>query len=169
MEVLDSIGINGWYLAWGLLNFGLLLGLLYVVGYKPILKMFDERSDRIKESMDRAEAIKEERAKTKEAVRMQLEETRREGDRIVASAEQVGERLREEAKERAKREAEALIESARTEIDRERDAAIEGLRREFADLTILAAEKVIRESLDKKAHQKLIDEVLESASFKGKG
>jgi F-type H+-transporting ATPase subunit b len=166
---MGDIGINGWYLAWGLLNFGLLLGILYVVGYKPILKMFGERSDRIKESMDRAEAIKEEQAKTEETVRTQLEEARRGGDRILASAEQVGERLREEAKERAKREAEALVESARTEIERERDAAIEGLRREFADLTILAAERVIRESLDKKAHQKLIDEILESTSFKGKG
>jgi F-type H+-transporting ATPase subunit b len=148
-------------LAWGLLNFGLLLGLLYVVGYKPILKMFDERSGRIKESMERAEAIKEEQAKTEEAVRMQLEETRREGDRILASAEQMG--------EKARREAGVLIESARTAIERERDAAISGLRREFADLTILAAEKVIRESLDKKAHQRLIDEVLESTSFKGRG
>ena len=119
--------------------------------------------------MDRAEAIKEERAKTKKAVRMQLEETRREGDRIVASAEQVGERLKEEVREKATREAEVLIQSAHSEIERERDAVISGLRQEFADLTILAAEKVIRESLDKKAHQKLIDEVLENASFKGKG
>ena len=166
---MEGIGINAWYLIWGLVNFGLLLGLLYVIGYKPILKMFGERSDRIKESMERAEAIKEEQAKTEETIRIQLEEARRGGDKILASAEQVGERLREEAKERAKREAEALIESARTEIERERDAAIEGLRREFADLTILAAEKVIQESLDKKAHQKLIDEVLESTSFKGRG
>jgi len=166
---MEGIGINAWYLIWGLVNFGLLLGLLYVVGYKPILRMFDERSGRIKESMERTEAIKEERAKTEEAIKMQLQEVRREGDRIMASAEQVGERLREEAREKAKREAEALVESARTEIERERDAAVEGLRREFADLTILAAEKVIQESLDKKAHQKLIDEVLESASLKGKG
>ena len=167
--MLESIGINGWYLLWGLVDFGLLLGILYVVGYNPILKMFGERSNRIKESMSMAEAIKEERAKTEETIRMQLGEARQGGDKILASAEQMGERLREEAKERARKEAETLIESARTEIDRERDAAIEGLRREFADLTILAAEKVTRESLDKKAHQKLIDEVLESASFKGEG
>ncbi len=60
-----------------------------------------------------------------------------------------------------------VIERARVEIERDRDKAIEGLRGEFADIAILAAEKVINESLDKKKHQKLIDEVLdESKTFK---
>jgi F-type H+-transporting ATPase subunit b len=49
---------------------------------------------------------------------------------------------------------------ARSDIQRERDEAIGELRREFADLTIMAAEKVIDRSLDKKAHRELIDEVL---------
>ena len=35
------------------------------------------------------------------------------------------------------------------------------MRQEFADLAIVAAEKVIGQSLDKKAHQELIDKVLE--------
>jgi F-type H+-transporting ATPase subunit b len=51
----------------------------------------------------------------------------------------------------------------------ERDEAIAEIRRQFADLTISAAEKVIGQSLDKKAHERLIDEVLAESSFKKDG
>jgi F0F1-type ATP synthase membrane subunit b/b' len=46
----------------------------------------------------------------------------------------------------------------------ERDEAIDKLRQEFADLAILAAEKVIKETLDKERHRRLIQEVLEESS-----
>ena len=57
-----------------------------------------------------------------------------------------------------------LIARARTTIQRERDDAVDELRREFADLTILAAEKVIDRSLDKEAHRQVIDKVLEEST-----
>jgi F0F1-type ATP synthase membrane subunit b/b' len=44
---------------------------------------------------------------------------------------------------------------------------VDGLRREFADIAISAAEKVIKETLDKEKHRKLIEETLqESGTFK---
>jgi F-type H+-transporting ATPase subunit b len=58
---------------------------------------------------------------------------------------------------------------ARNEIQLERDEAIAQIRRQFADLTITAAEKVINQSLDKKAHERLIEEVLAESSFKKDG
>ena len=41
------------------------------------------------------------------------------------------------------------------------------LRREFIDLTITAAERVTRQSLDRAAHQRLIDEVLVNSDLGG--
>ncbi|MBA7683868.1 hypothetical protein ES703_92254 [subsurface metagenome] len=55
------------------------------------------------------------------------------------------------------------------EIRRERDGAIDELRKEFADLTIMAAEKVIEKSLDKPTHRQLIDKVLEQSTTLKKG
>jgi len=98
-----------------------------------------------------------------------LEKARKEGQAVIAQATQIGERLKEEAKDSARQEAESVISKARTEIQRERDKAIEELRTEFADIAILAAEKVIKETVDKKKHRKLIDEVLkDSTTFKQK-
>ncbi|MFQ5826917.1 MAG: F0F1 ATP synthase subunit B [Dehalococcoidia bacterium] len=151
-------------------NFLILLTLLYLVAYKPILRLLDNRSQRIKESMDQAQEMKERYAQAEEEVRAQLDQARREGQAVIAQASQMGERLREEARQEARQEAETLINRARGEIQRERETAIDELRGEFADLAISAAEKVINRSLDREAHRQLIEEVLEeSASTKEEG
>jgi len=162
-----GIGINLQLLVAFVINFIILLVLLGVFAYKPILKMLDERQAKIKESMELAEEIKLQTARTEEKIKAQLETARKEGQQIIAQATQIGERLKNEAKEEARQEAESLITKARTEIERQRDKDIKELRSEFADIAIQAAEKVINETLDKEKHRKLIDEVLnESTAFK---
>lgn len=162
-----GIGINLQLLVAFVINFIILLVLLGVFAYKPILKKLDERQAIIKESMDQAEQIKLQTARTEEEIKAQLETARKEGQQIIAQATQIGDRLKNEAKEEARQEAESLITKARVEIERQRDKDIEQLRSEFADIAILATEKVINETLDKEKHRKIIDEVLnESAAFK---
>ena len=78
----------------------------------------------------------------------------------MQQAQQGAAQLREQLEERARADAEQIVARAREEVRIERDQAIAQLRREFADLTITAAERVMRQSLDRAAHQRLIDEVL---------
>ena len=160
---MEDIGISVSGLVAQLINVSLLLLLLYFVLYKPVLRMFNERSNRIKESMDQAEEIKQKMTETEEQVREKLEADRKEGQNMLDQAGQMGEQVKEVARQEARQEAEATIARARLEIDRERDKAIEELRRQFVDLAIVAAEKVIVETLDKEKHRRLIDEVLEEA------
>jgi F-type H+-transporting ATPase subunit b len=165
--LLDGLGINLPLLISFVINFFVLFILLSVVLYKPVLKMLDERQAKIKESMEQAEQIKEQTLKAEENIKEQLETARKEGQKIVSQAEQIGERLKAEAKEEAQKQAESLINKASIEIQRQRDKDLEDLRKQFADIAILAAEKVIEESLDKKKHQKIIDEILkDSEAFK---
>ena len=155
------LGIELPYLLAFMINFGLLLTLLTFVLYKPITKTLDERAAKIKESLEKAEQIKQESVRAEESVRAQIEAGRKEGQAIIAQATQNGERLKEEAKAEARKEAEALIAKAQAQIESDREESFNKLRREFADLAVLAAEKVIEQSLDKKAHEKLIEKVLE--------
>lgn len=160
---MGAIGIDWEVLLAQFVNFAILLGLLTVVLYKPMRRMLDERSNKIKESMEQAEQIKEQMTKSEEQVKLQLDTARREGQEILAQAAQMGERLKEEAKGEARQEAEVIVARARTEIERERDQAIDEVKREFVDLAITAAEKVVHESLDREKHRRLIEEVLEQA------
>ncbi len=169
MEGLVGLGINVPTLVAQIVNVIILLGVLYLIAYRPVMRMLDERSRRIKESMEQAEAIKEQAAHAGEEVKKQLEAANKEGERRIARAVQVGEEMKQKAQQEARQEGETLIRRARTEIQRERDEAIDELRKEFADLTVLAAGKVIDRTLDKKAHRQLIDKVLKESSTLKKG
>ena len=164
MGGLTELGINPPVLVAQIINFVVLFVLLYLVAYKPIMRMLDERSRKIKGSMEQAESIGEQAAHAEEEVKKQLEAASKEGQKRINRALRAGEEVKQKAQQEAKQEAEALIARSRTEIQRERDEAIAGLRKEFANLTILAAGKVIDRSLDKEAHHQIIDKVLEESS-----
>ena len=166
---MEGLGINPQALLAQIINFVILFVLLYLVAYKPILKMFGERSRKVKESMEQAESIKEQSARSEEEIKKQLAVAAKEGQEAIAKAVKTGDALRQEAQEQAKKEGESLIARARVEIQRERDGVIDELRKEFSDLTIMAASKVIDSSLDKEAHRKLIEKTLEESTTLKKG
>jgi F-type H+-transporting ATPase subunit b len=165
-----QLGVNLPTLIVYLVNFLILLGVLYVFAYKPLLRAMDQRSERIRESLAAADRARQEAASSQAAIQDQLNEARREGQRLLDQAREAAERYREEEMGRARAEAEAFIERARADIRRERDAALEEVRLGFGDLAITAAERVIRRSLDRQAHEDLIAQVLEeSGASLGKG
>ena len=161
---MEGLGISVPTLITQVVTFIILLVVLRFVAYKPIMRMLDERSKRVKESMEQAETLKEQSAKGEEELKKQLEAASREGQERIARAVKAGEDVKQKAQEDAKKEAENLIVRARAEIQKERDDAIAGVRRGFVDLTVLAAGKVIEKSLDKEEHRELIDKVLEESS-----
>ena len=166
---MEGLGISLPTLLAQIINFVILFGLLYLVAYKPIMRMLDQRSKKVRESMEQTEFIKEQAAHAEEEAEKRIEAASREGQEVVTRAVRTGEEIRQEAQQEASQEAESLIARARMEIQRERDDSIDDLRKEFADLTILAASKVIDRSLDKEAHRQLIDKVLEEAPTLKKG
>ncbi len=151
-----------------LVCFLILLLILTKFAYKPLQKMLDERSARIKAGLEKSEAAEHRAAAIDTEAREALAEARKEGQALIAQVKETAEQRREEYILQAKREADALIERARSEIQLEKEQAIEELRSQFVDLTILAASRVINAELDKEKHRKIIDEVLKADTFKGK-
>jgi F-type H+-transporting ATPase subunit b len=169
MGGLANLGINVPTLLAQIINFIILFGLLYLVAYKPIMRMLDERSRKIKESMEQTEYIKQQAEQAEEEAKKRIDAAAKEGQEAIARAVRTGDEVKREAQEQAKQEAEALIARARSEIQRERDEAIDDLRKEFADITIAAAGKVIDRTLDKKAHREIIQKVLDESTTLKKG
>ncbi|MBI4571473.1 MAG: F0F1 ATP synthase subunit B [Chloroflexi bacterium] len=163
---MSGLGLNVPVLVAQLVNFFLLLVVLRIFLYRPILELLDRRAQRIREGLEAADQSKEHAAQAEQEVAQQLDESRRQGQTLIAQAQEAANRIQEEARSQARREGETLLERARNEIQFERDQAIAELRKEFADLTVSAAEKVIGQSLDRSAHQRLIDEALAESTFR---
>lgn len=164
---ISALGFNLPALIAQIINFALLLIIFRLLLYKPLLKMLDERKQRIQEGLDASDEAKRRLSQTEQEVAKELEKARQRGQEQIAQAQQIAARIQEEARQGARAEAEQLLERARGEIQLERDRAIAQLRREFAGLTITAAERVIREELDENKHRRLIEEVLTEAPAAG--
>ena len=166
---IGALGINLPSLIAQLINFTFLLIIIGWASKRFLFPLLDERRKRIQEGLEASEEAKKRLAQTETETAAELEKARQEGQGLIGQAQQMSARIQEEARQSARAEGETLLERARSEIQLERDAAIADLRREFADLTITAAERVIRRSLDRKAHRELIEEVLAEAPQGGDG
>ena len=158
---MEQLGINLPGLITQIVSFVILFAILSKLLYKPLVNLLDKRAEKITAGLEAAERAKEEASKSEDSIRIQLEEARSEGQRLIAQARETAEKLREEEIIKVKGEIEAERVRAQTNIERERDAAIEELRREFGGLAISAAEKVVKSTLDEEKNRELISSVLE--------
>ena len=163
MQAFETLGLNLPGFLWHLVNFIVLLFILQRFLFPPIIRMLDERQARIRESMERAEALKEESARAAETVRVQLDEARREGQNIINTATQIAERIKNERQQQAQAEYEAILKRAQEDAARERERAFAELRAQVADLAVLAAGRIIHRNLDPSTQRQLVDEFLAEA------
>jgi F-type H+-transporting ATPase subunit b len=152
---------QGGTIFWTTLTFLLLLFALTKVGWKPILRMLDEREKKIQESLELAEEAKIVSQKTLAEQNQILETARKEAQEILARNRKAAEATKDEIIKKASAEAEQLIAKARREIDLSREKALEEIRDLAVELSMNATTKLVGKSLDAKDHQSLIDESME--------
>jgi F-type H+-transporting ATPase subunit b len=160
---MEGLGVNLNGLIAQLVNFGLLCLLLWLVAYRPILRLLDERSARIKEGIDKTDAVREQLTRAEAEFAARRADGLREAQEIVGRANAAADRIQREAEERARQVADEVVQRAREEINIERQRAVADLRAQVADLAILAAGRVVRSTLDPQQHVRLVQEALTEA------
>ena len=164
MNPLAKLGFSLPTLIAQVVNFGLLLLVLRLFAYKPIMKMLDNRANKIKESLEAGDRAKQEAVSAEKEIAKKIEEASASGQQIVGQAVKTAEEVKRRASQDAKKEADAIIAKAQVEIQREKQESMTELRKEVADLAVLVAGKAIGTSLDKETQRKLIDNTLKEVS-----
>jgi F-type H+-transporting ATPase subunit b len=150
-----------WYdLVWAIINFLVILGILYILFYKPVIRFLDNRRAEIARNITEAEQARAEAAALLKEHREKVAGADQEAQEIVARAVKAGEEARVGLIEQGRDEAAALLEKARTEIQRERDAALRALRQEVATLAVMAAGKILGRAVTGKDHARLVEQFL---------
>lgn len=160
---MEQLGISPNLLITQILNFIILLVILRLLLYKPVLNMLASRRQKIQESLEYADRVKAEAAEQQKEFERKLEETRRETQAAAAAAAQVGEKEREAILAQAREEARKLVEQAKGQIEYERKQMMADLHDEVVRLSLLAAQKVIGQSLDDRAHRQLVSDFIAEA------
>jgi len=160
VEALTALGINANFLLTQIINFLLLVFLLYKFAYQPVLNMLAERRRRIEEGLKAAELAREEAARQRAELEKQLEEERRKAQERIAEATRQTEKLREQILAEARAEAERIIAEAREQAQQERERILQEARRQIAELSLVVAQKVVGETLDEQKQHQLIEKFL---------
>lgn len=149
-------------LFWMLLAFLIVFCLVAKFGFPIITKMVEERKKYIDESLKKAhEANKKLTGINKESERI-LNEARIQQAEILNQAKATGDSIIKEAREKAQAESAKIILDAKAQIAAEKENALRDIRQTVADLSIMIAEKVVRQKLaDNNEQQKLIEKMLD--------
>ncbi|MBV9848748.1 MAG: F0F1 ATP synthase subunit B [Armatimonadetes bacterium] len=143
-----------------IIGFLLLIWFLWVVIFKRIFAVLDERQKEIRDvydGLDRDRAAMEETRRQYEERLANIEIEARE--RIQAAVKEA-QALRDNLIADARQNAESITTSARNEAERERQKAFLEMRQQLVALAVAAAGKVVGESLDDARHTRLVDDFI---------
>jgi F-type H+-transporting ATPase subunit b len=159
------ISVTPGLMIWTIICFLITLFVLKRFAFGPIQTIIDERRERIRQSISEADRARDEAHKLIEEHRALIRQARRESDEILSEARRVAEAQRERVREETETDRQRRLEETRRQIEAETRRGLEQIRREVAELTLQAAAKVTRRSLDDAEHRRLIDEAIGELDF----
>ena len=160
---MGDLGINGWNLIVQLIAFIIFLWLLWRYALGPIVRVLDQRQERIRESMEAAQRMQAELQATAARNEQVLAEARQQAQQIIGQAREAGDATLARAREQANAQAEEYLTRAEATLRQETEQARQLLRQEVADLAVTAASRIVRKELDPAAQSRLIEETLAEA------
>ncbi len=143
---------------WTLVSFFILLILLKKVAFPPILKGMKKREETIKQQLEEAQKTKKEAENLLGDYKRQLAEARSEAQKIINEGKSLGENMRKEIVQKAQEESNQIVKRAQEEIELQKQKAILELQEKIADLSIMAATKIINKSLNTEDNRRLVEE-----------
>jgi F-type H+-transporting ATPase subunit b len=155
---------QGGGLFWTFVIFLIALVPIWKMVMGPITKALEARDERANAAVAAAAQASKDAESAKVAVESKLAEAQAEAARLVDAARGRAEAVEKQLKDDAVKQANALIERARTEIKGEQDKALAAIRREVVDVTMAAAEKVIRRKVDSADDKRLVEELVSAAT-----
>lgn len=139
-----------------ILNFLILVGILRLVAYKPIVRILQERSDKIQESLDKADSDAREADKLLAEYKAKIQEANVQAAAIRSEAEKRASEYVEAEKANVKRQIEDMKKAAEAEIERDRERAVEQLKGQMVALSLAAAGKIISKNISETDNEQII-------------
>jgi F-type H+-transporting ATPase subunit b len=149
-----------------IINFGVVLVALTHFIYKPVLKLLNDRREKVTAAAEAAGEVMQEK-----------EDLERVRENTLLKANQKAKKMEDEIKKEARVQAKLLLDQSKTELTareakftaelaKMKKEEVKKMENEIKTAAIVMAEKVLGESIDAKKHQKLIDqqinEIIES-------
>ncbi len=156
-------GPKGWVATdtYKVMNFTVLIVALFFLLRKPVAQALNARIKGIEDQLNGLEVKKKEAEKKLAEYNEKLSLLDKEAEKIVAEYIKQGNEAKVRILEEAESEAKKLEEQARRNIDSEFKQAKSKLQKEMFEKALIKAEEIIKNKIDSKDQDRLINEYLE--------
>lgn len=140
----SAFGVDWQLLLVQLVNFALLLAALTYFLYKPVLRIIDERREKVAEGVRIAGQANEKLADAKKESEGMVADAAKEAEGLVATARTRASEMATESARAAEAKASAILKDAQARAEEEKRKVLQESEREIARAAMLAAEKILR-------------------------
>ena len=150
---------------WTIIAFAITFWVLKRYAFGPIQKLIDDRRERIRQSVEEADRVRDEARALLEEHKALIGQARADAEGILAEARRISEAQRAQMREETEEERQRRLAETERQLDQAKVQIFNELREEVAKLSLEAAEKITRKSLTDKDQKRLIDEALAEIDF----
>src|SRR5688572_11227536 len=156
MEILDQFGVDWRLLIAQFVNFAILLFILKIILYKPILKMLEDRKNRIAEAEENAASIEKRLEKIEKEREKTISKASDEATKLLEEATKSSAEIIAEAHVKAASDLELVIAKAQDQIASDREKMRSEIRAELAELVATAMTSIYEKKLTKADQEEII-------------
>lgn len=147
-------------------NFLLLVYLLKKFAWGPVIGALEKRENQIAQDKQTAADARQSAEQIKKELDERLAQISKEAAQKMAAAVKAGEAQKEQLLAQAKEQAERLLSQAKTQIEAEKNKALADVRGEIANLSVLAASRVIERQVKEDGADEIVAQVLKEVQGK---
>ena len=157
-QIASTFGVDWPHLIAQIISFGIVCGVLYLLAYKPILRILEARRQQIAGGLANAEKIKAELARIEGERLGILSKADGEGKQLIEEARAAAARVKAEETRKAIAAAEQIVVRAHEAAERDRVAMLAELKQEVGRLVVQTTASVTGKILTPDDHRRLAEE-----------
>ena len=161
-EIAKTFGVDWPHLISQIISFGIVCALLYKFAYRRVLAMLEQRRQQIAESLDNAEKIKAELARTEAQRQEAIAQANAQATKLIEEARNAAARVQEQETQKAIAAAESIIAKAREAAEQDHARMLAELKREIGRLVVQTTATVTGKILTPEDQRRLAEETANS-------
>lgn len=158
---IGTLGINLKIFLAQLFNFAIVLLVLWKWAYKPIVKLLEERQEKIEKSVKQAAEIEKRVVEIEKEQQTVMATAKTEAAKILDDVRTTAEDHKKVLLEKAKEEVKVVVAQGKLQLQAEKVKMIQDAREEIAKIAVEAARKILQETVDEKKAMKLAEGVVD--------
>lgn len=161
--VAGMFGLNWKLFLAQLVNFGIVVFVLWKWVFKPVTKGLSDRTEKIENSLEEAERIMKDRETFESWKQGEMGKVRTEASAIITQAKQDAEALKATTLQTTSEEQQRLVDQAQKRLEQEKASMLESAKAELADIVVEATSIILKDKINPAKDKELINEALKKA------